>query len=64
LNEAAIYEAEKELSTIDTDLIDHPTMQNYFNILNALIGRMNGKNSFYRNEIFENDSRIKKLGYE
>jgi predicted RNase H-like nuclease (RuvC/YqgF family) len=64
LNEAAIYEAEKEINRIDTDIIDHPTIQNYINTLKMLIERLETKNTVYKNEIFENDVRIKKLSYD
>lgn len=49
---------------MDTDIIDHPTMQNYVNTLKMLIDRMETKNTSYKSEIFENDLRIKNLSYD
>lgn len=61
LNESAIYEAEKEISNLDMDLIEHPKILEYVNQLKFLIGRLTEKNNFYKTEIFQNDLEIKKL---
>ncbi len=64
LNESAVYEAEKEINKIDTDLLDHPSIQNHVNSLKLLIERIEVKNGLYKKEIFENDIRIKKLSHD
>ncbi|MEQ8553818.1 MAG: hypothetical protein RIC06_03840 [Cyclobacteriaceae bacterium] len=55
LNEAAIYETEKEMSEIETQLLEHPKIQQYVNNLRLLVDRIKLKNQLYKNERFQND---------
>ncbi|MEQ8881679.1 MAG: hypothetical protein RLQ12_18685 [Cyclobacteriaceae bacterium] len=64
LNEAAIYETEKEMSEIETQLLEHPKIQQYVNNLRLLVDRIKLKNQLYKNEIFQNDLEIAKLRKE
>lgn len=64
LNEAAIYEAEREIGEIDTELHQHPKIQKYVNNLQLLMEQINRKNQNYKNEIYENDLKISKLRKE
>ena len=61
LNESATYEAETEISNLDTDLFGHPRIQQYVNQLKLLVERLKSKNKRYKQEVFENEIAIKKL---
>ena len=64
LNEAAIFESEKEMSEIETQLLEHPKIQQYINNLRLLVERIKLKNQLYKDEIFQNDLEIAKLRKE
>ncbi len=64
LNEAAIFESEKEMSEIETQLLEHPKIQQYINNLRLLVERIKLKNQLYKEEIFQNDLEIAKLRKE
>ncbi len=64
LNEAAIFESEKEMSEIETQLLEHPKIQQYMNNLRLLVERIKLKNQLYKDEIFQNDLEIAKLRKE
>lgn len=61
LNEAAIYQSEKEIDNIDADIIDHEHIQKYISQIRVLVERLTNKNEIYKKEIFENELLIKKL---
>lgn len=64
LNESAVYEVEKELQSLDSDLFHHPAIQPQIDELRALILRLTNKNEVYKQEIYENDLEITKLKKE
>lgn len=64
LNEAAVYEAEKELNKIDSDLLNSQLVQNHIRSLKFWIERIETRNTIYKKEIFENDLHIKRLSHE
>ncbi|TAE39309.1 MAG: hypothetical protein EAZ70_07205 [Runella slithyformis] len=61
LNESAIYEAERLLKTIDTDLINHPVFQDYTENIKASIEKIESENRQYRVQIYKNNFEIKYL---
>ena len=64
LNEVAIYEVEKEFSKLKGFLTDSTTVQKQIGQAKLLIEIIEAKNLIYKNEIFENEVRIKNLSDE
>ncbi len=64
LNETAIYETEKELSSIDTELLSDQRIQSNIQFLRLLIERIESKNEIYKEIIYNNDLEINRLENE
>lgn len=61
LNEAAVYEAEREIRSVEAELLTDVDIQKHIHNLSFLIERIELRNRLYREEIFENNLRINKL---
>ena len=61
LNEAAVYEAEREIRSVEAELLTDVDSQKHIHNLSFLIERIELRNRLYREEIFENNLRINKL---
>jgi hypothetical protein len=61
LNEAAVYEAEREIRIVEAELLTDVDIQKHIHNLSFLIERIELRNRLYREEIFENNLRINKL---
>lgn len=61
LNEAAVYEAEREIRSVEAALLTDVDIQKHIHNLSFLIERIELRNRLYREEIFENNLRINKL---
>jgi hypothetical protein len=64
LNEAAIYEVEKEIAAIETELLEEPKIQSHIQLLRLLIERIEAKNASHREIIYQNNFEINSLENE